>query len=223
MISGSIGMGLDPALDAALLAANADSAQFFLNAVDTSTEGVDILANYGFDMLGGNLDLTLAANFTDTDIDAIKPPTALSSIPDIQDKVFTPQDQSILTEWQPQDRVNLSANYSRSRWGLLVAAQRYGKYTVEDGGERQTFGAKVLIDTQFSLNVNDHIALKIGGNNIFDETPDKNRIGQARGGTIVDGNGNVIVSSPGVFQYSRRAAPFGFNGAYWYGQVDFFF
>ncbi len=223
VISGAIEQGLDPVLDAALIAANADSAQFFLNAVDTSTEGVDILANYGFDMLGGDLDLTLAANFTDTDIDAIKPPDKLSSIPGIQDKVFTPQDQSILTEWQPQNRVNLSANYSRSRWSLLVAAQEYGKYTIEDAGERQTFGAKVLIDTQFSLNVTDHLALKIGGNNIFDETPDKNRIGQARGGTIVDGNGNVIVDSPGVFKYSRRAAPFGFNGAYWYGQLDFFF
>ena len=35
--------------------------------------------------------------------------------------------------------------------------------------------------------------------------------------------GNVFVDSPGVFTYSRRSAPFGFNGAYWYAGVSYDF
>ena len=38
-----------------------------------------------------------------------------------------------------------------------------------------------------------------------------------------DANGAVVVSSPGVFQYSRRSAPFGFNGAYYYAGVSYNF
>ena len=53
--------------------------------------------------------------------------------------------------------------------------------------------------------------------------PDKNEIGNSRTGTIVDSSGNVIVSSPGVFTYSRRSAPFGFNGAYYYVGAEYNF
>ena len=53
--------------------------------------------------------------------------------------------------------------------------------------------------------------------------PDKNTIGNSRSGTIVDSNGNTIVSSDGVFEYSRRSAPFGFNGAYYYVGAEYRF
>ena len=57
----------------------------------------------------------------------------------------------------------------------------------------------------------------MGGNNIFDEYPDTNEIGNSRGGSLEDAPaGNLVVDSAGVFEYSRRSAPFGFNGAYWY-------
>ena len=52
----------------------------------------------------------------------------------------------------------------------------------------------------------------IGANNLFDVKPDKNKISQGRGGTIYDHDGSLVVDSPGVFTYSRRSAPFGFNG-----------
>jgi iron complex outermembrane receptor protein len=65
--------------------------------------------------------------------------------------------------------------------------------------------------------------LNIGGNNLFDVMPDKNEIGNSRTGTIVNSSGDVIVSSPGVFTYSRRSAPFGFNGAFYYAGAEYKF
>ena len=48
----------------------------------------------------------------------------------------------------------------------------------------------------------------MGGNNIFDEYPDKNEIGNSRGGSLEDAPaGNLVVDSAGVFEYSRRSAP----------------
>ena len=64
---------------------------------------------------------------------------------------------------------------------------------------------------------------KIGANNLFDVKPDKNEIGQARGGTIYDHDGFLIVDSPGVFTYSRRSVPFGFNGGYYYLAYEYSF
>ena len=224
VISGGIGLGLDPVLDAALNAAGATQAQFFLNAADTSTSGIDFVATTSAEGAGGTWDFSLAANFTETDIDSVRAPSSLSSIPGIQDLVFTSQDRSIVTEWQPEDRINFTTNFSRSNYSLNFGINRYGEYTVEEGGmARQTFGAKILVDTQFRYEFDNGLVLKVGGNNIFDEVPDTNTIGQSRTGSIVDGAGNLIVDSPGVFVFSRRAAPFGFNGAYYYAGADFSF
>jgi iron complex outermembrane recepter protein len=227
VISGSIGTGLDPDLDAALASANANSAQFFLNAADTTTQGVDLVITHGRMLLGGDLNLSLAANYTDTEIDSIRPPEALANVPGIAELVFPSLDQSILEEWQPQDRVNLTAVWGRGPFGLTLALNRFGKYTVEEGigatVQRQTYGAETLVDLQLRYALSDRLTFRVGGFNIFDVTPDKNLIGQARGGRIIDGDGNVVVDSPGVFQYSRRSAPFGFNGAHFYAGVNYDF
>ncbi len=226
VISGEIESGLPgaAALDAALAAAGADTAQFFLNGVDTETQGVDIVVSHDRPFAGGDLNITLAANITETEIDSVRAPDALSSIPGIQDVIFTSQDRSIIEEWQPEDRVNLTGNFVKNDWTFTLGVNRYGEYTVEESnGDRQTFDAKYLVDTQFSYDFGNGLVLRAGGNNIFDETPDENMIGQTRTGTIVDGADNVIVSSPGVFVFNRRSAPFGFNGAYWYVGGDFSF
>ena len=158
-------------------------------------------------------------------IDSVKAPSSLSSIPGIADAVFPSQDRSILTEWQPEDRINLSVDWLKDMWGWNVSANRYGKYTVEDGGARQTFGEEWVVDAQVRLAFDSGLTLKLGGNNIFDAHPDINTVGQSRTGTITDGATppNTIVDSAGVFQYSRRSAPFGFNGSYWYVGADYNF
>ena len=86
------------------------------------------------------------------------------------------------------------------------------QYTVTENDGKQKFDPKYVTDVQLSYNFGPFGIFKLGANNLFDATPDQNTFGQARTGTIIDSQGNVIVASPGVFQYSRRSAPFGFNG-----------
>ncbi len=224
VISGALGLGLDPDLDEALLSANATSAQFFLNAADTTTQGVDVVLTHLRRLFGGNFNLSVAANYTDTEIDSVVPPESLANVPGIGELVFTSQDRSILEEWQPKSRVNATGDWSRGPFSVNLALNRFGKYTVEEGGQnRQTFSAKTLVDLQFRYAFDNGLQVRLGGNNIFGTTPDRNKIGQARGGRIVDSAGNVIVDSPGVFRFSRRSAPFGFNGAFFYGALSWDF
>lgn len=214
--SGTLGDALD--------AVGAGAGQFFLNGANTETRGVDLVINYaGIDFLGGNLDLTLAGNKTETDVVDLFTSQAGSLAQLDADVVFSSQDISIIEEWQPEDRISLSGYYQLDNWRVNLALNRYGEYTVEDGG-RQTYGAKVLTDLNVEYGFDNGLTLSLGGNNIFDEYPDKNTIGNTRGGVLEDSpGGNVIVDSPGIFTYSRRSAPFGFNGAYWYAKVGYSF
>jgi len=206
----------------ALESVGANSAQFFLNGADTETKGVDLIATWsGIDLGAGFLDLTLAANVTETEVTDIFTTGGLAGVdPEV---VFSAQDISIIEEWQPEDRVNLTAFYQLGNFQANLALNRFGEYTVTDGG-KQTYGAVLVTDLNLRYNFDNGFGLTIGGNNIFDEYPDKNKIGNSRGGTLEDApGGNVIVDSPGVFTYSRRSAPFGFNGAYWYAGISYDF
>ncbi len=222
VLSNSLGQGLSPALDAALKASGAGGGQFFLNGADTETTGIDIIATWNTELLGGDLDLTFAANFTETDVVSIFAPedSGLGDIP--PEEIFSEQDISIIEEWQPQDRISLSGLYRVGDFTVNLAFNRYGEYTITDGG-RQTYGAEVLTDLRVSYQMTDNLSFNIGGNNLFDVYPDKNEIGNSRTGSIVDGSGNSVVDSQGVFTYSRRSAPFGFNGAFYYAGAEYTF
>jgi len=220
VISNKLGIGLSPTLDMALKATNAGKGQFFLNGADTQTHGIDIIATWNTEILRGDLNLTFAANFTETDVVNIFAPenSGLGDIP--PEQVFSGQDISIIEEWQPQDRISLNGLYQIGDFKVSLTFNRYGEYTITDGG-RQTYGAEILTDLRVSYQMTDNLSFNIGGNNLFDVYPDKNKISNSRAGSIVDDDGNIIVNSPGVFTYSRRSAPFGFNGAFYYAGVEY--
>ena len=224
VLSNFLDAGDDPTgtLGGALDALGADSARFFLNGADTETEGFDLVMTYtGIELFGGNLDITLAGNHTETDVKDIYTAGGLSGV-DPAD-VISEQTISIIEEWQPEDRVNLSGNYMLNNLQINLSVNRFGEYTVVDSGS-QTFDAVYVTDLLVRYTLDSGLGFTIGGNNIFDEYPDKNKIGNSRGGSLEDSpGGNIIVDSPGVFDYSRRSAPFGFNGAYWYAGVSYDF
>ena len=192
-------------------------AQFFMNAADTETRGGEIVASWNVPFVNrGNLELNFLGALMQTQIRDVKLPAGLP------DKLFTEQDRSIIEEWQPRSRFALSGLYQLDQLSALVTVHRFGSYTVTDSG-KQKFDPKYVTDVQLSYNFGPFGILKLGANNLFDETPDRNTIGQARTGTIIDSQGNVIVDSPGVFQYSRRSAPFGFNGGFYYVAFEYRF
>jgi len=205
------------------VAGAASSGQFFVNAADTVTNGVDFVATYDLPLAGDqNLRLTASANWTETRVDENSLVTSIGGV-DVG-PLITRQDISIIEEWQPKSRINLAANYRRGAWQLITRLSEYGSYTVCEGtcdsaANRQTYSAKWLADFQVNYVLTDTgIKLTLGANNVFDTTPDENLIGQSGAGDILG-----IVSSDGVFQYSRRSAPFGFNGGYWYARATYQF
>ena len=199
----------------AITRAGGQQGQFFMNAADTRTQGVDVVVTWDVPFMAmGALGLKLLGTVSETEITKVNLPLGLP------EALFTDQDRSIVEEWQPSSRFTLSGSYALGDFSAFLALHHYGEYTVTEGsGDKQTYGAKHLTDLRLGYNLG-FGRLSIGANNLFNVTPDKNEIGQARGGTIIAPDGTVIVDSPGVFTYSRRSAPFGFNGGFYYVAFD---
>jgi len=222
VISDKLTEGLSDRLDNILAISGAGAAQFFLNGADTDTDGIDIISTWNTNLFSGKLNLTFAANFTKTEVNSLFSPID-SDLNDIAPElIFSEQEISIIEDWQPQDRISLSAFYQSNQFTFNLAFNRYGEYTILDG-QQQTYGAKILTDIRLNYQLNNQLSFTVGGNNIFDVYPDKNTIGNSRSGKVIDSNGNVIVDSSGIFTYSRRSAPFGFNGAYFYTGLEYSF
>lgn len=222
VISSKLGMGISPLLDQVFTEANVTKGQFFLNGADTRTRGTDIVATWQTENFLGNIDFTLAANFTDTKVTKLFTPNH-STLHTITVKdIFSRQDISIIEEWQPSNKISLNTLYKNQNWTVNILLNHYGKYTITDGG-KQTYGAEFLTDISVNYVFTDSLSITLGSHNLFDVMPDENTIGNSRGGRIEDEQGNLIVDSNGVFKYSRRSAPFGFNGAYFYANLQYSF
>ncbi|MGB0833296.1 MAG: TonB-dependent receptor plug domain-containing protein [Psychrobium sp.] len=222
VISDQIGMGSGSGIfDSGLAKNKVTGAQFFINGANTKTQGFDAVATYTTQLGQGELQLSVSANVTDTEVTEQFSPGGLNGIK--PSDVFGAQGVSIIEEWQPKDRFHLTANYAVNNFVYNFSANRFGEYSVLDNNERQTYGAKWLTDVKMTWHYSQAMSFNAGINNLFDVTPDRNVIGQAEQGHIVDSKGQTLVNSTGVFEYSRRAAPFGFNGAYYYAGVNYRF
>ncbi|MBA6305226.1 TonB-dependent siderophore receptor [Colwellia sp. MB02u-14] len=222
VISSKLGMGISHLLDQAFIEEGVTKGQFFLNGAGTKTQGTDIVASWQTQALAGNINFTLAANFTNTEVTKLFTPSHSTLHTIAVEKIFSEQDISIIEEWQPRSKVSLNTRYKNLYWTVNLLLNHYGKYTITDGG-KQTYSEELLTDVSINYQVSKKLSVTLGSHNLFNVMPDVNSIGNSRGGTIENEQGDIIVESTGVFKYSRRSAPFGFNGAYYYMNLHYAF
>lgn len=181
---------------------NVNSARFFINGVDTETQGVDIVASYAVDFgEWGDVDFTAGLNFTDTDVTRTP---QLEPLPGLT--IFGRREIARFEVGQPDSKATLAADWSRGRWGATARATRFGE-TISPGttaASDVTLGPKTIIDLEGRFDINDRVQLAVGANNVFDEYPDETPDG---------------LNFNGIFPYSGFS-PFGFNGRYVYGRVS---
>lgn len=180
-----------------------DSAQFFTNAIDTRTRGIDAVAEYTLRTTGlGAFRLSAAYSYNKTKILSIADnPAALSSLNVV---LFGRQAQRDLVAALPRTKLVLTNDWSLGRVHALARATRYGRYTESSNvasGDR-TFGGKWVADLDIGYDLTDRVTLAVGANNLFDTYPDRNGL------IAADGSGAY-----GGF------APFGLSGGSYYARV----
>jgi iron complex outermembrane receptor protein len=207
----------NPAAAAALAATGVQQANFFSNAVDTTTEGIDLIVSYDGELAGGDLNITFAGNLNETTVDSINAPQGISEA-----VAFSPISQSFLEGGQPQERATMTFNWAKNRLATLVRVNYFGETEVDYFAQNHIFipgtrptsvvDAAVLVDLDLSYELNDNVTLSIGGNNVFDQTPDE-----------LDSNDVLEIISGSAFKYPLRAVPYGFNGASYYLKANYRF
>ncbi|KPH65358.1 TonB-dependent receptor [Novosphingobium sp. ST904] len=180
-----------------------DSAQFFTNAIDTRTRGVDVVGEYTLDTASvGTFRLNAAYSYNRTKIlHVIDNPDELSTI---NVTLFGRQAQRDLVAALPRSKVVLSSNWSLDKLRALVRVTRYGQYTESSNvaASDRTFGAKWVTDAEIGYQLTDNFDIAVGANNLFDLYPDRN------GAVAADGSGLY-----GNF------APFGLSGGFYYARL----
>jgi iron complex outermembrane receptor protein len=184
-------------------------ARFFINGVDTRTEGVDFVLNYPLETAAaGRFDVTLAANFNSTDVTKV-PQARLAGIspPPV---LFDHLNVLTFEEGTPEDKYTATLNWSLGRFAVTARATRYGDVLAPGttAATDFTLTAKTLIDLEARFNVTDHIRAALGADNLSDQYPDANP---------------APLLNPSGTQSFNNYSPFGRSGRFVYGKLNYSF
>jgi iron complex outermembrane receptor protein len=204
------------------------AARFFINGLDTTTRGVDLVGTYRWRAGAmGNWTLTAAYNYNKTKIDErLNELGPLATIPGIV--LFGRVEGLRFTEGQPRDKIVLSADGELGPFGLTARSTRYGDVVspgaanpisaptslTEFGPDDIFLGKKWITDVELRFKAGAGLEFALGANNVFDVYPDRSPFG-ARPASV----GGVYPANQQYIPFSIFS-PFGFNGRFLYGRAS---
>ena len=177
----------------ALEAAGVDGANtiggvnYFQNAFDTTTSGMDIVATYTMD----NTVFTGSLNYNTTEID--------SEVGEFLNGEDAFDLENSIPEWKGV----FSAKHNFDALSVLVRANVYGSYENaidSDATEIQEYDPTVLFDLELNYHVSEDLTIAAGARNIFDTYPDEDDGDSCCGAVYWAGN---TVDWMGGYYYAR--------------------
>ncbi|MDZ4814459.1 MAG: TonB-dependent receptor [Pseudomonadota bacterium] len=180
--------------------------RYFTNAVDTRTRGIDVIGTYGWALENSNFDLTVGYNRSDTDITRIAPNPPELTAGGLNLQRIGRVERGRVTVGSPEDKFLLGGVWSAGNWRFSTTATRFGEFSALNTNPLldQTFDAEWTLDLSINYTY-DSWDFTLGGDNVLDSYPEEFIF---------------LTSNGGQLPYPRNA-PFGFNGAFIYGNVGY--
>ena len=196
----------------------------FANGADTRTRGVDVVFSYFSDFDDyGKVNWTLAGTYNKTTITKLKPGPVLTDTTGKAAAVdlFDATSRSNLTDASPKVKVVASAFYTIGDFSTTLRTTLYGKSSSlasPDGGTyyRQKIGTAAIVDLEVNYHLTKSITVSGGANNVFNKRPPI--VGLVPGTT-----NNTLVNGGNVLDAPLTFSPYGINGGYYYGRINFAF
>ena len=164
-----------PALQPIIAPFGVGGVRFLTNAINTETNGYDLVANYQTPLMGGRIDLSAAFSHNETEIvGAVQTPGPLAAFGEV---LFDRQERRRYECAQPKDNLRLMQSWNRSGWNVTLRESRYGEYCsltilpIDD----QIYSAEWVADAEIGYRWNKYV-FAVGAENLFDNFPDKNRL-----------------------------------------------
>src|SRR6476661_5734559 len=134
---------------------------FFTNASNTSTKGIDFVGTWRTGFLDGNLTTTLAYNYNKSKVTKFDP------------AVISPEQRDVVAHLAPNHRATLSGNFVRGPWTFNARENYYSWWRDELDYPGQKFGTEFTTDLDLSYDFMRHFRVTVGANNIFNNRPDR--------------------------------------------------
>lgn len=167
---------------------------FFANDFDTETQGVDIVANFPFDIGSGSSIISLALNYTDTEV------TRRGNLGDTRLRQ--------LEENLPNLKGNIAFRHSEESWRALARVNFHDDYFeahLDSGSFPIEADGEITFDVEFGYNFSENAEVVVGVANLFDSVPDENPFQGIAGSRF------------------PATAPFGFSGGQYYLRAKYGF
>lgn len=184
---------------------NIDSFQqvsFFTNDFDTTTKGIDVVANYSADLFDGNSTFSIAYNWNDTEVTKFSAITGDFKVKRLEEDL-------------PNHRGTFTWSQSWEDVSMFTRVNYYGEYQgvhVDYDATAITAGSAVTVDFEISYMFNDEITVSVGAQNVFDQEAERINIPADQG--IPNNNWG------GVYY---ETSPMGFNGGLYYVSASYNF
>jgi iron complex outermembrane receptor protein len=194
-----------PELQAIFEQYGAQTGRFFTNAINTTTKGIDFVADYDLNLGSGNLNISLLYNYNKNTVD-----NTLNNVPTLfvgqEDVYYGPKERSLIETNTPLHKGTLALNYAVNKFNFLLRNTYFGEVTRNEypfGGD-QVHSGKFVTDLTAAYKVTPQIQIVLGANNLFDQFPDK----------------QIYENSYfGVFKYAP--VQMGTTGAYYFARVSY--
>nr|WP_231401319.1 TonB-dependent receptor [Alteromonas sp. B31-7] len=172
---------------------------FFTNDFATLTQGIDVVANYSMEMLGGDTVFSFAGNWTDTEVDDVK----TFDVNGEQVQNISPTRIRMIEDNLPEYRFSLPGNHTNGDWRVLTRLN-YFSDIFEDhiyaGLPIEEVGAEYTVDFEVGYHINESFIMTLGARNAFDNLPDE----------------NVLYDTEVAGSKYPTTSPIGINGGFYY-------
>ncbi len=179
---------------------------YYTNAYDTRTKGLDIVADHSTDFgAWGDVRWSLAFNWNKTSIEDVRDTPA--SLAGSGVTLVGRDREGDLTVASPETKWILGANWKLDDLAINLQTTRFGSVktlAVNPSGDR-SFGAKWITDLDIAYTFFDQLTVSVGATNLFDVRPDK----------------HAVYSPLGLAPYGNP--PFHPGGGYWYSKIAYDF
>lgn len=191
------------------------SIKFFVNALDTRTQGIDIVADYQNVRISdkASLNFILSANYNKTKI--INEITAPGIVGEVGAEIFNRKEQSRVTSARPNVKTLFGIGLKIGDFRATLNNTYFGQVTWQHASDPtldQTFSGRTITDLILGYDITEKISAGLTINNLYNVYPDEIRAG-----------GDVVTDLGGRFRYPWEVNQFGFSGTIISGRLNFNF
>jgi len=193
----------DTTIAADLNAVGVAAAEFFTNAVNTTTTGVDVVLMYSKSFGNSRIQFSIIGNMNSMSIDNIYTNDKLAGKEDIY---FGPRDQKFLLASAPKNKFTVKLGYGIKRFNLDLHVNQFGEVALVNwSGNDYTYTPKTTLDLALGIDITKNMKLNLGAANLLNTYPDTFDPYETESGGVWD------------------AVQMGFDGRFMFAKLNFTF